>query len=511
MSSFLSSQTNPKRSRTKNPLLAEASDPTTPLKRLAELAARGGALRRRVAKNPSASKVLLVNLLAFGDPAVVNAFFANPVLDLILLEDPCFFQNLPIRILRMLVESATCPSWLLAQAAQVNHERIQLAICQHPVATIETLQALCSSQWPSVQQAAALHETVAGPINQWEHKLITTVALALTEPQPGWKILSSSAPKEGFPAEKPIKACDEKADLREQRSPLLTDFGTFGEEADLRYAIARVLAEPQILWGWPCFHFMQLAYQRTIVEPCFLDDAFRVFKQLLRYAFSGDCGATLLKRLARHPNPAVRRTIAENPETPKSLVDALGVDECWEVRAAAANNPAALMIETSPGVLKRGVLKRGGSLDPVFIKGHNEDEAYEAYTGIVRSHKVIPDTLIDLALRVANRSRTREKTPRVVRSPTCADGSLEIAAIEQLLVRTASRLANQARPSLARLLMLLSPWVPPMALSQHSNSLWWQERAAVAVHPATPLAIRQYLAQDSNTVVQAAARTAVSA
>ncbi len=77
---------------------------------------------------------------------------------------------------------------------------------------------------------------------------------------------------------------------------------------------------------------------------------------------------------------------------------------------------------------------------------------------------------------------------------------------ERLLTQDATQFTAAAMPSLNRLLALLSPWTPVPALAKYFRSTWWEERAAIAIHPATPPATRALLAEDGNVVVRAAAR-----
>ncbi len=87
----------------------------------------------------------------------------------------------------------------------------------------------------------------------------------------------------------------------------------------------------------------------------------------------------------------------------------------------------------------------------------------------------------------------------------------ERAAVEARLTQAATQFTAAAVPSLNRLLALLSPWAPVPALAKYFRSTWWEERAAIAIHPATPPATRAKLADDGNAVVRAAARATLAA
>ena len=60
--------------------------------------------------------------------------------------------------------------------------------------------------------------------------------------------------------------------------------------------------------------------------------------------------------------------------------------------------------------------------------------------------------------------------------------------------------------SLGCLLALLDPNVSPNILEQNADSLLWNERYIIAIHPKTPRKIIQQLAKDGNVYVRAAAK-----
>ena len=60
--------------------------------------------------------------------------------------------------------------------------------------------------------------------------------------------------------------------------------------------------------------------------------------------------------------------------------------------------------------------------------------------------------------------------------------------------------------SLVRLLAFLEPNVSPEILEQNADSLLWNERFALAIHPQTPQQTIQQLAQDGNIYVRTVAK-----
>ena len=63
------------------------------------------------------------------------------------------------------------------------------------------------------------------------------------------------------------------------------------------------------------------------------------------------------------------------------------------------------------------------------------------------------------------------------------------------------------RPSYARFLVLMNPDISSKFLARYYKSWFWIERYAIAQNPNTDTEIRQYLANDCNCLVRAAARS----
>ncbi|HCK80515.1 MAG TPA: hypothetical protein PLS42_09165 [Candidatus Competibacter denitrificans] len=150
-----------KRVRLTSDLEAEAADIRTPPERLAELAKRGFAwivagnpaaplatlemlsdsadrtVRRALANNPATSATTLRALAA----QFPEQFLQNPALELLILENPNFFKELPDSASVALVECEACPDWVLAQVALVEDETLQRMACDHPNTPPATLRA----------------------------------------------------------------------------------------------------------------------------------------------------------------------------------------------------------------------------------------------------------------------------------------------------------------------------------------------------------------------------------
>ena len=110
-SSAVSANTGPLAAR-----LLLAQDPTTPPAQLQELGAGANsrAIKEAVARNPNSPPALLLALAGrYWQP-----FLENPVLPLLLLEDPGLPHRLPLRVLRALVRREGVPPLILQTLAR---------------------------------------------------------------------------------------------------------------------------------------------------------------------------------------------------------------------------------------------------------------------------------------------------------------------------------------------------------------------------------------------------------
>lgn len=168
------------------------SEQTSP-KQLAELARMSASLARLVARNPNCSQALLRKLGSHKDdtvrkwvtvhpntPPEVRLALAqqfprqlldNPMLDLLLLENPNLFEDMPIGTVRALMKRPNLPAGFIRFAVTRKDENVQLAIAQNRstppeiIAKLKTTglsQAVCTAAqaWeapePGVEEAKIL-------------------------------------------------------------------------------------------------------------------------------------------------------------------------------------------------------------------------------------------------------------------------------------------------------------------------------------------------------------------
>ena len=143
----------------------EAVDPTATPERLTELAdAPDPAVRRAVASNPNTPLPVLYALAVEFAAEVL----ANPVLPLLMLEDPNLLVRAPAATVLALLRSDSITAPMLAQAAVHPDHDVQRAVASHPMTPGAILERLARIQFRYEEVAAnpaapaALLEYLAG-------------------------------------------------------------------------------------------------------------------------------------------------------------------------------------------------------------------------------------------------------------------------------------------------------------------------------------------------------------
>lgn len=170
--------------------------------------------------------------------------------------------------------------------------------------------------------------------------------------------------------------------------------------------------------------------------------------------------------------------VAKNPNTAIAILESLAVDENSAVRAAVASHP---------------------NLPTAQLESLAQDEKVEVRRAVAENSHApasIRDTLKDLVLQ----PQTKQTSPTLRGLPRLYNPQTDDLA---------TILAEYARSDNAfvRLVTLLHPLTFGEVLQQGAQSVSWLERYAVAENPATPVELRQQLAQDSNRIVRAVAQS----
>ncbi|BDA76332.1 hypothetical protein CAL7716_104980 (plasmid) [Calothrix sp. PCC 7716] len=197
--------------------------------------------------------------------------------------------------------------------------------------------------------------------------------------------------------------------------------------------------------------------------------------------------------IARHPNlgesflkklileyrntDSIRYAAAENPNTPKYILEVWGLD---------------ILDKSKGGISNIEVLKR------------------------IASSLYAPEPILEELVKHDNKD-----VQKAAAMNPCNDdyilGSWEssyyyrLGELEASLIRETKLLEKWEKtiPASSRLTVLLNPKAPIGILAKISRSLSWLERYAIASNPSTPELIRQRLTKDANRVVRAAAEASL--
>lgn len=339
----------------------EASSELTSQKRLAALASLSSQLARLVARNRSAPADLLAILGSHSDatvrkwvashpntpPTVLaklgtqfpDQLLDNPILDVLLLENPNILKELPIGTRRSLLKRENCPASLLEWLAQEEDEGIQLALAMNPNAPAHVLRKLGECKSEKVINAARGHVNYPTARKRGQRSLedgikATVFGEALTRSQlKATRILLPWVTAHG-PTVRQI-------------SPVLSGW--------VRHQLWRAVA------GAPCvpktaFHSLAKDRDKSVrlavagnpcTPPAILEKLSREGEQVVLETVAGNPGTppSVLRYLSKGKQ-ALRRIVAENPATPADLLSELANDESNWMRFIVAGNrttPAGLL------------------------------------------------------------------------------------------------------------------------------------------------------------------------
>jgi hypothetical protein len=134
-----------------------AKDPSTPALILAKLAKKKPKLAALVAKNPNITKAALFQLGAKHP----KEFLQNPMVPLLVLEDPPFWGGLPSGLLLSLLRTPNAPIEKISEALVSKRKflslstKLELAFASHPKTSVDFLIQLAGSFDAKVQARAA--------------------------------------------------------------------------------------------------------------------------------------------------------------------------------------------------------------------------------------------------------------------------------------------------------------------------------------------------------------------
>lgn len=202
--------------------------------------------------------------------------------------------------------------------------------------------------------------------------------------------------------------------------------------------------------------------------------------------------------LANDESPQVRKAVAGYRKSPIEILELLTTDESPDVRQALAKNS-----NTSSSILETLALDISANVRKNVAENHNtpatvleqlaQDEIKTISFGVIDN----PNTPLKI-------KQTLQYRLRVNISPTLKGLTRLYKPNDNLPILLSEYVQSQT--PFVRFISLTHPLIPIKFIQQHSQSLLWWERYAVAINSATPLEIRERLTKDCNCIVKAAAQ-----
>jgi hypothetical protein len=279
-----------KKSASEEKTLTQASDPETTPEALERLGRVGSPdVRREVAKNPNAS---LKTLFALGEE-FPRELFENPVFPMMLLENPRVIDEIPIKTLSRLFQIEELPDYFLLHASAA----VKLAAARLKKLPRRVLERLGREPDEAVRLEIVSHEDAPADLLEWLSERSTSPAVQRGIAK------HTNAPRGALLRLLGVEELSARALARERLAQV--------EEG---------IAARQFTWSG-----------RPEEEATAAAGELRV-----REAVAGSSAqAAILERLARDEIAAVRAAVAQNPEAPRELVEALIGDRDRTVREAA--------------------------------------------------------------------------------------------------------------------------------------------------------------------------------
>lgn len=294
--------------------LQEAANPNTPPERLAGLAKSSGALvRSLVAKNPNTPTATLAQLIN----SYADEFAQNPVLPLLLLDQPNFFGALPEQAIQALARCRQLPEELYSLLVQTH----PYTLARTPLLAPVLFPLLAASREPYVRERLALHKDL--PVE---------ILLRLARDQ-RMEVRRAASQHPSLPEEALLALADDKSQkvrfalVENPRTPLALRLRLLrsGDRRARKY-LARKLDTPPALLAQLAQDFVtdiRLAAARNTQTP-----------------------AESLAALASDPSKPVRAAVAANPSTPLPALQQLAATGHETVRQTiAAKTTTAEIIE----------------------------------------------------------------------------------------------------------------------------------------------------------------------
>ena len=488
-----------KSAKPKNP----AQDPEATPESLMGLLEKDDATNRLLAKHPRASSKLLEKLSHSSDQATRRAvagnpntppqiyvrlgqqfpkeFLANPMLDLLLMENPALMVEVPETMLIRLLKQADCPQSLLAWAAGHDHENVQLAVATNARAPEQALKKLRTSSYPAVSES----------------------------------VLARSSAE--YEQEDPEQAFDQAVRKR-LWSLTHTELQEAWSAGDIGLAQWSALPLPFRLFmtsgGKLSFKDLPHKLPAPVLEALSKDS-----DRLIRAIVGRNPSAPVpvLEVLANDSQWRVRWDVAGNPFAPAYLLEALAKDSDLNVRSAVAGNPSApapvleVLARESEDVNVRRKAAGNPSAQVPVLEALAKDLDLNVSSAVARNPSATVPVLKVLAKHSHEEVRadvaSNPLTPELVLETLAKDSSegvrLAVAKNPSTEVLVLEVLAKDSSRSV-RLCVARNPSAPDPVLTALAKDSDDEVRAEVAINPGTPVLLLEALVKDSKKRVRLA-------
>ncbi|MEM9922171.1 MAG: hypothetical protein AAF915_00185 [Cyanobacteria bacterium P01_D01_bin.50] len=503
----------------------QAADETTPPDKLRVLAYESIELGRLVAANPGAEPELLRELASSEDKATREAvttnpntptdvllklagdfpqsFFSNPVLSLLMLENPNLATDISYWSLLKLLKQDDAPEWFLACAAMHSNSLVLEAVAKHKQVSERVLEqlaiksrydpelGLCIAQRKDVSQRVLekLAEHGAGSVRlhlaTWPKIPVRVLEILVENPEPNFN----------------LRVAIETSIAKNPNTPLnVLETLIKVPYTKVKNAIAKRSDLPKHL-------IIELAKDYRVHTMNFLPENPHIPSSWLEEMASHPI-ERVRQMVARHPNtPAyllvegakdleLRQFVAENPSTPPEVLEELAMDSRGDIQAAVARNP------NTPGY----VLEILGSTpfhDLLLARHPNTPDS--------TLQRVLWRLALDERLSVRKYVAQHSFTPVSILTQW-ANNSPELRPWIALNTRTPSRILEQLAKDTSkdvRYGVAKNINTPPQVLEKLAEDWRLEVRQAVASNPKTPgdvleilikdWHLRSFIAQNPNT------------
>ncbi|MDO7874533.1 hypothetical protein Q5H93_07305 [Hymenobacter sp. ASUV-10] len=432
-----------------------AQDPATSPQQLAELArgANSRAIKQAVARNPNTPPADLLHLAGryWAD------FLENPVLPLLLLEDPGLPHRLPLRVLRALVRREEVPPLILQTLARHPDREVREGAKFH-------VSALAAE---SEAEPVDWHQQLRQELEKLPAQRATLPELLDLDVVPPWllealaatnssglrnALLNSSKRPDASPVLKQVGSLLKRAYGERRTEPYVSKYGSYDQtwlegRAPLTEAEVRRLMNSGLAWQ------MWIVQQRSLPPD-------------------------VLAQLARSPHIRVRRLVAGHPQLTPALALTLGSGTDADIRqrlAANSRTPEALLTSLARSAdydIRRRV-GRNVSTSPQALAVLATDVAGPVRAAAARNRRTPPEALLPLAT-----DTDMQVQIALAKNPVCPLPALEV-------------LGRDAEKEV-RKVVACSPQLPQALHLELLFDPSSRVRLRASVHPRTPYHLLEF-------------------